>query len=333
MADTQNMRQMIPSRMPLGLQIGGKIIKAFSRTGEECDKMRLISIAISHYVEKVRWALELGSIKWTEDGHLPGLHSFFTTDVTGDRSMTPCLVTRDGNAPITDSTAILQYLCSKDPKLAFLYPEDCKKEVLEWEDYFDQELGVPVRRYAYSHILRNKELAYKVLTADLPWIERVMTKSFLPELIKGLTKMIAVQLDGDDAIIESTKKIDSVLDKVAERLKEGEYICGNSFSAADLTFASLFYPVSAAALPEMWDKRMPPIEQFPEAYQEQIAKWIEHPAGKHAIKMYKEHRFKPSNTVKKICMNNPNSRNNFMPFFLITVAFFGVGTYFLRSRI
>jgi len=145
--------------------------------------------------------------------------------------------------------------------------------------------------------------------------------------------MIAVQLDGDDAIIESTKKIDSVLDKVAERLKEGEYICGNSFSAADLTFASLFYPVSAAALPEMWDKRMPPIEQFPEAYQEQIAKWIEHPAGKHAIKMYKEHRFKPSNTVKKICMNNPNSRNNFMPFFLITVAFFGVGTYFLRSRI
>jgi len=186
MADTQNMRQMIPSRMPLGLQIGGKIIKAFSRTGEECDKMRLISIAISHYVEKVRWALELGSIKWTEDGHLPGLHSFFTTDVTGDRSMTPCLVTRDGNAPITDSTAILQYLCSKDPKLAFLYPEDCKKEVLEWEDYFDQELGVPVRRYAYSHILRNKELAYKVLTADLPWIERVMTKSFLPELIKGV---------------------------------------------------------------------------------------------------------------------------------------------------
>lgn len=184
MAEVQNMPQVSLDKVPFSLRVLGFITRLFQKSGEDPQKMRLISISISHYVEKVRWALELGSNDWTEDGHLPALHYFFTLPVTINKSMTPCLVTREKEIPfISDSTMILKYLCKTDPKLNFLYPPDKEKEVDEIEDFLDQNLGVSLRRFAYSNILRDKTLACEIFSAELPWIEKKLVPIMFPEIL------------------------------------------------------------------------------------------------------------------------------------------------------
>lgn len=145
--------------------------------------------------------------------------------------------------------------------------------------------------------------------------------------------ILAVQVKGNEAIEESAKKIDEVFDFVAERLKDRKYLCGDNFTAADIAFASLCYPIAAAGVPEMWSIRMPPLEKFPPMYQEYISKWLNHPAGKHAVRIYKEHRFKPETTDKRVKMNNPNSRNTFWFPLIVTAALCTGGYYFLQSKI
>ena len=52
---------------------------------------RLITIAISHYCEKARWALDRAGITYVESAHVPLAHLVFTKAAGG--SSTPILVT------------------------------------------------------------------------------------------------------------------------------------------------------------------------------------------------------------------------------------------------
>ena len=182
-AQVQNLPPTKLETLPFSLRTIGRTITLLSQSGEEPQKKRLISIAISHYVEKVRWALDNGSSEYTEDGHLPGIHTFFTVPVTNGHSMTPCLVTRDPAVPfLSDSTKILQYLCKTDRALAFLYPPNVAEEVEKLEEYFDQNLGVPIRRFVYSYVLPREDLIHALLQSELPWIERAVIGKFVPTL-------------------------------------------------------------------------------------------------------------------------------------------------------
>lgn len=129
----------------------GRIISWFSHSGSQPGKHRLISIGthtglfdgvharfslllpnntnylracltlpgISHYCEKVRWALDLSGCEYTEDMHPPGLHLFATIPATAARaSMTPVLVCPDGSVH-WDSTEIISFLvkaCTLSPE-------------------------------------------------------------------------------------------------------------------------------------------------------------------------------------------------------------------------
>lgn len=130
-------------KAPLPLKLGGLLVTALSSDGSRPDRMRLVSISISHYVEKVRWALDTLCIArnddtlYTEDGHLPGMHANFSVPASGGiASMTPMLITRrEGeNAILWDSTRILEWLCNEYEELSFLYPADIREEVLALEE-------------------------------------------------------------------------------------------------------------------------------------------------------------------------------------------------------
>ena len=55
--------------------------------------LRLITLPISHYCEKVRWVLDRQGIPYVEEAHAPLLHAFFTMPLTGGKSRTvPILV-------------------------------------------------------------------------------------------------------------------------------------------------------------------------------------------------------------------------------------------------
>lgn len=136
-------------------------------------------------------------------------------------------------------------------------------------------------------------------------------------------------------IQDTSKQITEVYDRVDTLLSDGrQYLVGDKFSAADLTFAALSYPLVASVLPEMFKNRVPPpLESFPEKYREQVAIWMNSPAGKHAIRMYSEHRFPEQQKEKVIRMKNPNSRNNFLPLIVPVFLVALTAGYFIRSRL
>ena len=97
---------------------------------------------ISHYNEKVRWALD-----WKRIPHrrvvLSASYLVRAWWATG-RATLPVLHL-DGRA-IGDSTAIIAALEARNPEPP-LYPRDpaLRKRALELEDWFDEEVGHPVR--------------------------------------------------------------------------------------------------------------------------------------------------------------------------------------------
>ena len=107
----------------------------------------LYQFALSHYCEKARWALDYKGVDYKIVNFVPGPHLFQTRRIASQTSL-PIMV--ENGTVIQDSTEIIHYLDQKYPKNP-LTPlrEDLKKEAIELEEYFDEEVGVHLRRFFY----------------------------------------------------------------------------------------------------------------------------------------------------------------------------------------
>ena len=76
----------------------------FSPSQEQ--QFRLITISISHFCEKARWALTKLQVPYVEEAHIPPFHLLATSRVGG--KTTPVLVTK--KEVFTNSTEIWKYL-------------------------------------------------------------------------------------------------------------------------------------------------------------------------------------------------------------------------------
>jgi glutathione S-transferase len=78
------------------------------------------------------------------------------------------------------------------------------------------------------------------------------------------------------------------LDEVAELLADGRtYLCGERFSAADLTFAAL---AAAAIIPPGYGTPLPQIDQLSGPVAAIVRSFREHPAGAYALELFRTHR-------------------------------------------
>ena len=79
-------------------------------------------------------------------------------------------------------------------------------------------------------------------------------------------------------------------DALAERLGEREFLCGESFTAADLTWASMVVPAILVTREEGFGASMPTLDEIPEGAVQMVGELRTHPAGQFALRMYREHR-------------------------------------------
>ena len=87
---------------------------------------------------------------------------------------------------------------------------------------------------------------------------------------------------------ESDRRMRAVLDDVAGRLADGRpYLLGERFTIADLTFAALAAPL---VLPPEYGVALPPVEAMPDPMAATIRELRAHPAGAHALKVFREQR-------------------------------------------
>jgi glutathione S-transferase len=242
--------------------------------------LRLITIPISHYCEKARWALERAGLVYQEEAHVQLVH-YVATLRAGGGVTAPVLVHDDG--VLADSSDILRWV---DDKLSNkLYPDAHASEVRDLERAFDDRLGVSGRLWMYDELLGHVELAGRYNCAGVPNGQR---RAF-PHLVPFVGRFIKWRLGIDDeAAILARREYIAIFDEVGERLADGrQFLVGDSFTAADLTFAALSAPL---VLPERYGVPLPSVGELPPSYAMHVSALREHPAGEFALRMYATER-------------------------------------------
>jgi glutathione S-transferase len=242
---------------------------------------RLITIPNSHYCEKARWALTRLKLPFIEEPHTPPFHLLATRRVGG--KSTPVLVTEQ--RVFTDSTYILKYLDSIAPVNAKLYPSDreSRQKVEELENLFNEQLGPATRRWGYFHIMNNTKLMQSRLCNDVPFLERVLFPIVFPT-VRSITKR-NLNITPETAA-QAYEQINRIFEQVSAILADGHnYLVGNSFSAADLTFAALAAPTVA---PSEHPNRATNVHKFPRSMISEIRAFRKTPAGVFALRLYRD---------------------------------------------
>ncbi len=203
----------------------------------------LWQLDISHFSEKARWALAHKGVKHRRRSPLPGSHMVVALVLTRGQENTLPILRLDGRT-IGDSTAVIAALEQRFPDPP-LYPADPeqRRRALELEDFFDEELGPYARLLPFHELVNEPAIFAEVASAAVPGpLGRAKGPIGLyartyTSLRFGVRDKAAAQT-AREKIVAAMDRLDAELEASG-----GEYLVGEEFSVADLTAASLFYPV------------------------------------------------------------------------------------------
>lgn len=244
------------------------------------DLPLLWHIPLSHFNEKVRWALDYKGIAhrrrvlgpdyliraWraTGQGHLP-------------------ILFLEGRA-LHDSTRILAALEQHRPAPP-LYPTDPaeRARALAIEDDLDETLGPAIRAAIMTPMFaRDPEIALRVLTTGMPpkafQLMRPALRVF-PAYYRLRHRIREKDLQKDRAAVSAA------LDRIEVQRQGRDYLVGAGFGVADLTAAALLSPLLQP--PQI---QYPIAVELPAYVQDYRAQLLAHPAAAWAARIYARHR-------------------------------------------
>lgn len=241
----------------------------------------LWQIAISHYSEKARWALDYKGVEYDSRSPLAGIHIPIALWLTRGTQATFPVLELDGGR-IGDSTAIIAALEKRFPEPA-LYPDDPEqlRRALALEDYFDEELGPHIRLLVFHELGNDPDRFAEVAAAAAPGpLKKV--KSLAGSYARTFTGL-RFRVRSPEAAERARVKVLAALDRLDAELGSGEYLVGDRFSSADLSAASLFYPLVSPPEGPMGDGEMPDaFERFREPLKERRSyQWVEEMFHRH----------------------------------------------------
>jgi glutathione S-transferase len=245
----------------------------------------LWQIQISHYSEKARWALEYKGIDHVRRSPLPGMHIPIALWLTGGAHPTFPVLELDGRR-IGDSTAVIAALEERFPQPP-LYPEDPaqRARALELEDFFDEELGPHIRRLAFFELIQEPEMFAEVASRTAPG-PLAKAKGLSGAYARAYTSLRFGANRSAPAEL-AKRKIAAAMDRLDAELEAngGEYLVGERFSVADLTAASIGYPLVGPAEGPVPDSPSPPaFERFRTSFAGRPGyAWIEEMFRRHRV--------------------------------------------------
>jgi glutathione S-transferase len=243
----------------------------------------LWQVQVSHYVEKVRWALDYKRVPHVRRSLLPALHAVKAKRLTGDTSTAPVL-TLDGRS-IGDSTRIIAAIEERWPRPP-LYPEDPaqRRRALELEEFFDEDLGPHIRRAFYHELLPHPELVVPLFTHGRPRAAQAALRAGFPMLRVGMRRRFEITAD---AAANSRTKMVAAMDRLEREISPSGWLVGECFTVADLTAAALFYPV---ARPPEFPYATVADPDLPDPLRELCDSLLQRPGGRWVADTYRRHR-------------------------------------------
>jgi glutathione S-transferase len=263
---------------------------------------RLITIPVSHYCEKARWALTRLQIPFVEEAHMPPFHRFATRglaqpsapapgmsplnrwvlNVVGGQTV-PVLVTSTGI--LRSSDEILQYVDAKSPPELQLYPTDPqqRQQVNQLVETFDTVLAPAVRVWTYAYIMDQPHLVKPLWCQGVPGLERLAFPAVFAWMRTNVMQMYGI---GATSASDSHPILCQIFDQVDQLLADGRpFLVGDRFGAADLAFATL---AAAVVSPAGYGVKLPDLSQLPPTMATGIEQFRATAAGKFVLKLYAE---------------------------------------------
>ena len=205
---------------------------------ERMPELQLDSISISHFVEKVRWNLDLTGLDYIENAAGGTLGAFFLGRTV------PRLRFRTGavRSEIGNSAEILRYLWGRygselGDRAAHLEPTP---ERLDFEGRLDN-YGVNLQVWCYAHVLPDRALTLRAWGADNPEVaawQRIALKLMYPVQSALIRRSFRITPNN---LIKVSERIETLLEDVDTALADGRrsILGGDTPNYTDYAFAAM----------------------------------------------------------------------------------------------
>jgi glutathione S-transferase len=249
----------------------------------------LWELQVSHYSEKVRWALDYKRVPHRRRTTMPGIHIAVALWLSEGANITfPVLEL--GEDRLADSSAAIAALDRRYPEPP-LYPADPaeRRRAIELEEYFDEELGPAARLLPFHELGREPELFGEVAARAVP--APLSRAKPLLSLYGRLYTGTRFGVRDAEAADRARAVIRAALDRVEAELAagDGDHLVGEAFSVADLTGAALLYPVVVPP-----GSPLPPELPQPPAFERFRAELRDRPGYRWVEETYRRYRSAPA---------------------------------------
>jgi glutathione S-transferase len=242
------------------------------------DVPLLWHIPVSHYSEKVRWALDYKGIAHRRRVLGP---DYLIQVWRATRQGKLPVLWLDGRA-IADSTRIIAALEERYPQPP-LYPRDAATRLRALEDDLDETLGPAVRAAMVTPLFQHDpDVALRALTTGMGSKAYNRLRPLLqifPSFYRFRHSISESNLERDRAIVAAA------LDRIEHERQGRAFLAGDAFTVADLTAAALF-----GVLLQPPEIQYPFQVELPPYLKDYRAMLLRHPAAQWAAGIYRSHR-------------------------------------------
>jgi glutathione S-transferase len=221
-------------------------------TASSSNQPRLWHFRISHYNEKVRWALDHKRWPHSRQALIPGFHIPVARWLSGQNQLPVLEIDSRVLAGSNHILAEIERLRPDPP----LYPADPRQRqrALEIQSYFDEQVAPDLRRLFWATYVNNAADCARMATDGSSPGTRILWRALFPfmrPLFRRNMGMSAAMLR------TARERVDTYFDRLEADIGPSGYLVGDRFGVADLAAASVMTaiirpPEFPYPLPEPW---------------------------------------------------------------------------------
>lgn len=244
---------------------------------------KLLTFAMSHYSEKIRWTLDHANIPYQEECLTPVFHMGPALRLGGHGKTTLPVLQTPGEA-IQDSARILTWL-NDHGLITSLMPPEHLAEVRAVEQRFN-DIGKDVARLLYAKSFGKADAHIIELWTDHApaWQARIIRLAY-PLIRMGFKQKLRIN---EARALQAQARIDLAMHWLEDRIAHGHgrrELVGQQFTVADITAASLLAPIACPPQHPVYGD-----PEYRKAMAEATAPWKDRPAVAWVLATYEQHR-------------------------------------------